>query len=195
MFDGNALEVIAFAQATVVVDQEFRHQEQRNTLHPVGGVGQTGQDHVDDVVGQVMLAVGNEYFLAADAVVIAVAFGLRLDPREIRTGLRFSQVHGAVPLPGNQFFKIRRLEFVRAMGGQQFDRALGQKRAQGEGHVGRIPQFGYRRGDQPRQALAAEFRVEGDAVPATIDKLPVGVFKSFGAAHDAVLEAAAFDIA
>ena len=42
------------------VGQDLGHQEQRNAARPLGRARRAGQHQVDDLVGQVMLAIGDE---------------------------------------------------------------------------------------------------------------------------------------
>jgi hypothetical protein len=54
------------AQAAVGVGQELRHEEQRDALDALRRVGQLGQHQVDDVLGEVVLAGGDEDLGAGD---------------------------------------------------------------------------------------------------------------------------------
>ena len=63
-----ATHVVACAQATVCIDQEFGHDEQGDAFHPGRRVRQAGQHQMDDVVRHIVLAPGDEDFLAADAI-------------------------------------------------------------------------------------------------------------------------------
>ena len=47
------------------VGQDLGHQEQRDAARPRRRVGQAGEDEVDDIVGEVVLAEGDEDLLAA----------------------------------------------------------------------------------------------------------------------------------
>jgi hypothetical protein len=71
---------------------------------------------------------------------------------------------------------------------QQFDRRLGQQRAQAEAHVGAVPQLGQRGRHRRRQALAAMRGVGRHCVPAAGDELPVGVGEARRGADHAVLQ-------
>ena len=65
--------------------QEFRHEEQADALDALRRIGQAGQHQMDDVLGQVMLAGGDEDLRAGD-VVAAVACGtarVRNRPRSV----------------------------------------------------------------------------------------------------------------
>ena len=68
------------------------------------------------------------------------------------------------------------------------DRALVQQQHQAEAHVGGLPHLLHRGRQQPRHALAAEFRIEGQRVPAALDELLVDGGKARRRAHHAVLE-------
>ena len=50
------------------VGQELRHEEERDAARAGGRIGQARQHEVDDVVGEVVLAIGDEDLLAGDAV-------------------------------------------------------------------------------------------------------------------------------
>ena len=77
VLDGMAADVVAGA-----VGQELRHQEQRDAARAGRRVGQARQHEMDDVVGEVVLAVGDEDLLAGDAVgSVAGALGARADRR------------------------------------------------------------------------------------------------------------------
>ena len=110
------------------VGQEFRHQEQRDAAAARRRVRGARQHHVDDVVGQVVVAIGDEDLLAADPVMLAPALvarrhGAGAQGAEIRAGLRLGQVHRAGPLAGDQLPQIELLLFRRAVRLQQLDRA------------------------------------------------------------------------
>jgi hypothetical protein len=97
VLDRHAVGVVALAERTVGIDQELRHQEQRDALHAGRGVRQAGEDEMDDVVRHVVVAIGDEDLLAEDAV---AAVGLRLgaaaDQGQIGTG--FGSVRFIVPV-------------------------------------------------------------------------------------------------
>ena len=66
---------------------------------------------------------------------------------------------------------------------------------QAEAHVGRLPHLLHRGSQQPRHALAAEFRVERQRVPAALDEFLVDVDKAGRGAHHAVLQPGAHLVA
>ena len=74
----HAVHVVARAERAVGVHQELRHDEQRDALHAFGRVRRAREHEVDDVLGHVVLAVGDED-LGAEELVGAVA--LRLGAR------------------------------------------------------------------------------------------------------------------
>ena len=150
VLDGHAVHVVALAQRAVGVDQEFRHQEQRDALHALGRVGQAGQHQVDDVLGQIMLAVGDEDLGAGDAVAaVALRFGARAQQGQVRAGLRLGQVHGAGPLAGDHRADVALAQLGRAGGQQRLDGAVGQQRTKRERQVGGVQHF---RGGRAQQA-------------------------------------------
>ena len=60
--------VVARAQRAVLVDEELGHQEQRDAARAGRRIGQAGQHEMDDVVGHLVVAVGDEDLGAEDAV-------------------------------------------------------------------------------------------------------------------------------
>ena len=79
VLDRGAARVVALAERAVGLRQELRHEEERDALHALGRVGRAREHEVDDVLGEVVLAVGDEDLLAGDQVVVALRLGLRPD--------------------------------------------------------------------------------------------------------------------
>ena len=98
VFDGHAVHVVALARRTVSIEQELRHNEQGDALHPLRCVRQTSQHQVDDVVGHVVLTVGDEDLLTENLVgAIALRHCTSTHRRQVGAGLRLGEVHGAGP--------------------------------------------------------------------------------------------------
>ena len=142
VFDGGADQVVALAQRAVVIDQELRHEEQRNALQSRRRIRQAGQHEVDDVLGAVVLAPGDEDLGAADQIgAVAGRLGLGADGGEVGAGIRLGQVHGAGPGAFDHLRQVLLLQFVGSVVGDGLDGAAGQHRAQAEGHVGATSTF------------------------------------------------------
>ena len=157
VLDAARIDVVAFAERAIGLDQEFRNQEQRNALGARGRIGQSRQHEMHDVVGHVVVAIGDEDLGALDAVAaIACAFGAGPQRADIGAGLRLGELHGAGPFAGHQFFQIDFLQRLAAMGIERLDRGERQQRAQPERDVRGAPDFGAYGVDRQRQALAAE---------------------------------------
>ena len=62
VFQRGAADLVGLAQGAVAVDQHLGHDVERNALDPRRPVGAPRQHHVDDVLGQVVIAVGDENF-------------------------------------------------------------------------------------------------------------------------------------
>ena len=190
------MHVVARAQATVGVDHELGHDEQRNSLHPLGRVRQAGEHEVDDVVGEVVLAVGDEDLLAEDLVgAVTLRLGLGAHRGEVGTGVRLGEVHRAGPLAGDHLGQVEVLLLVGAAQHQGLDGAAGQHRAQREGHVGRLPHFHDRGGEQLGKALAAVFRIARQRGPARLGELRVGVLPARRGGDLAIVPLGAFLVA
>ena len=200
VLDGSAVHVVSLAQAAVGIDQELGHDEQRNAFHPFGRIGRAREHQVDDVLGQVVLAVGDENLLAVNAIVLAQSFirmghRLRLHQRQVRSRLRLGQVHGAGPGAFDHFRQIGLLQRVGAAQQQRLDRAAGEQRAQRKRQIGRLPHFHHRRRHQLGQALAAELGRELQRIPAAFDELLVRFDEALGRSDAAVVPLRALFVA
>ena len=73
----------------VVGGEHLRHEEERDSGGARRRIGKAGEDQVDDVVGEVVLAIGDEDLLAADPVrTVGGAFRSGADRAEIGAGCR-----------------------------------------------------------------------------------------------------------
>ena len=134
VLEPGAEHIIALAQRSVIADKEFRHQKQRDTACAGRSVRQSRQHQMDDIVGEIMLAIGDEDLLAVNPVgAVADRHGARLERIEIGTGLRLGEVHRPHPFAGYQLFEILCLELIGGMLVQRLDRTHGQDRSDGKG--------------------------------------------------------------
>ena len=89
VLDPDRAEGVAVAQASVVLDRELGRQEQADPLRPLGRVGQSGQDQMDDVVGGVVVTPGDEDLLAVQRIgAVAVRRGGGGQGAQVRPGAR-----------------------------------------------------------------------------------------------------------
>ena len=158
VLDRMRAHVVAGAERAVGVEQEFGHQEQRNAARAGRRVGQPRQHEMDDVVGEVVLAVGDEDLLAGDAIAaVAGALGAGAQRADVGAGLRLGELHRPGPFAGDELFQIGALERVAAVGVERIDRAHGEHRADAESHRRRVPHLGAGGVEHLRQSLAAPF--------------------------------------
>ena len=121
---------VLHAWAAVGVGQEFGHQEERDPPGARGAVRQPGQDQVTDVVGDVVVAPGDEDLLAADRVGAVVRGSAR-----VRTAPTSDPACGSVmfivpvQLPGDELGQEDGLDRLRRVMLQRLDLPLGQQRA------------------------------------------------------------------
>ena len=170
------IDVVARAERAVGIDQEFRHQEQRNAPGAGGRIGQARQHEMHDVVGHVVLAIGDEDLRALDAIAaVGRALGAGAQRADVGAGLRLGELHGAGPFAGDELFEIDLLQLVAAMRIERLDRAKRQQRAEAEGDVRRAPDLGAGGVDGERQALAAERFRPRHRVPAGRGPALIGI--------------------
>ena len=165
-------------------------------LVPAGRAGDAGEDEVDDVVGEVVVAGGDEDLLAGDAVAAVV---LRLGPgaeqADVGAGVRLGQVHGAGPLAGDELRQVGGLLRLGAVGVDRGVGAVGQRLVHDEGDVGRGVGLADGGGEDVGQALAAEGGVAVERRPAAVAHQVEGGAEAARGADDAVLQAAALAVA
>ena len=169
-----AEQIIPAAKRAIIVDEEFGHEEKRNALRSGRGIGQASQHQMHDIVGQVMLAIGDENLLAEDAVAaVTGAFRTGTQYTKIGTGVRFSQIHCAHPLAADELFEIDVLQLLGGVLFDRFDCAHGQCRRDGEGKRPGVPHFAHCHRHHRGQALTAIFRRAGQRVPAAFDPVAI----------------------
>ena len=102
VLDRKTGEVVAIAEAPVVVHEVLGDDKARDPPGAGRAVGGAGEHQVDDVVGQFVLAVGDEDLGPEDPMgAVTLGFGPRGERAHVGARLGFGQVHGAGPLGGN----------------------------------------------------------------------------------------------
>ena len=180
VLERHAAHVVARAEAAVRVHEELRHDEQRDALGARRRVGRAREDEVDDVVGVVVLAVGDEDLAAVDPVAaVALRHRLRADRGEIGAGLRLGQVHRAGPLAGDHLRQVGALERVGAVAARSPRSRL--RSASGTARTPCSPRSTSRRPPPRRGAACPGRRSPGSSArpfQPSSQNLPVGVLES-----------------
>ena len=130
--------VVALADRAVGVDEELRHDEQRDALRARRSAGDLGEHQVDDVLGEFVLGAGDPHLGAEQpvgAVVLWFGAGEDVGQRRARLGLR--QRHRAGE-PARQHRLEEGLDLLlRAELGQQVGVGHGQHEVARGADVGR----------------------------------------------------------
>ena len=151
---------------------------------------------MDDVVGEVMLTIGDENLGADDPIAaVAGALGLGAQRADIGAGLRLGELHRAHPFAGHQLGQVGLLQIRAAVRSERIDRRHGEQRRDGERHRGRIPHLGAGGVDGARQALAAPFAGRGKPVPPGRGPGPGGLLPARRHGDAAVIEGRAEPVA
>ncbi len=196
VLDGAAGHAVALARLAFGVRQELRHDEQGDTLGTGRGVGQAGQYDVDDVLGHVVLASGDEDLGAGDLVAaVGLRLGLGAQHAQVGTAVRLGQAHGAGPLAGYQLGQVGLLLLGSAVGMQGVHGAVGQAGVHAPGPVGFTDHFTHGHAERLRQALAAVLDVVGQARPAAFDELLIGLLEAGRRLHAGLAPGTALGIA
>ena len=189
VLEAAAEHVVARADCAIRIDQEFRDQEKRQAARAGRCVRQPRQHQMDDVVGEIVLAIGDEDLGAEDAVAaVAGRLGARLQGIEVGAGLRLGEVHGPHPFARDQFRQVDGLELVAAVLVDRLDGAHGQRRPDAERHRAGIPHFQRGGAEHDGQALAAMLDRPRQRVPAAVDPAPVQRLPAGRRRHGGVLQ-------
>ena len=150
---------------------------------------------MDDVLSHIVLTPRDKDFLPCDQirpVAIRIWDGFGTNLRQIRTGLRLGQIHGASPNAFAHFRQINCFKFIRSVMVNRFNRTQSQQWSQRERQVRSAPHFFRRHRDQCGQALTAKFGRCTQSYPARFLKLLIGFFKAFSSGHSVVFPLIAF---
>ncbi len=152
---------------------------------------------MDDVVGEIMLAGGDEDLGARDLeAAVALAHRLGAQETEIGAAMRLGQVHGAGPLARDHLRHVGFLLLRGTVHQKGRGRAHGETAIHRERHVGGDLEFIDGLGERHRQALPAIFGRRGEAKPAAFGDLLERLLESLRGGDAAVaVVLAAFEIA
>ena len=197
VFDRAAGDAVGRAERTVGIDQHLGHHEQRHALDAGGRAFDAGQHQMNDVLGEIVLAGGDENLGAGDLVAaVGLLDCLGAQQTEIGAALRLGEVHGAGPLSRHHLRHEHRLLFGLAVHHQRRRGAHGEAAIHRKRHVGRALEFGDGMRQRHRQALPAIFRRRRQAEPAALGHLLEGILEAVGGGDPAVVMAgAALEIA
>ena len=117
VFERAARNRIARAQRAIGVDHHLGDDEQRDALGRFGCIGGLGEDQVDDVFGQVVLARRDEDLGPGDRIrPVGARHRAGADQAQIGAAMRLGQVHRPEPLARNHFRDVKRLLPGAALG-------------------------------------------------------------------------------
>ena len=150
------LDAVAADVVARPVRQHLRNEKERDAARAGRRVGKSGEDEMDDVVREVVLAVGDEDLLPRDPVAaVAGPLGAGADRRQVGARLRLGEVHGGGPFARHHLLQIAALQRLGAVRGERLDAAHGEERPEPEGEAGGVPHLDAAGIEQHRQALPA----------------------------------------
>ena len=175
VFDADGAHAVASAQAAVCVHQIFRHDKHRHALHARRGIGQAREHQMDDVFRHFLIAPSDEDFLTAEGIrAVFLRHGTGGDMVQIRTRLRFAQIHRSRPFATAHFRQVGLFLLLAAMFEQRVHRPQRQHRHQRQGEVGGAPHLFTRRRHNRRQPLPAKLRRRAQTRPTRFAEIAVG---------------------
>jgi hypothetical protein len=169
VLDRRDLDVVRGAVGAIA-----RHDEQGQALGAGRGVLGLGQDQVQDVLGQVVVAAGDEDLGAAE-LVLAAAHRLGLGQRaaDVGAGVGLGQAHRAGVGAVVELGAVGRDLLLGAEVLDDVGHALGQRRVHVERRVGAAHDLLGHRVQRERPGLAAELLGDRQAAPAdVVERLP-----------------------
>ena len=131
VLQAHTIHVISLTQQPIVQGHEFGNKKQADAFDPRRSPRDTGQHHVHNVAGQVVLTKGDVDFGAKDFV---GSICPRLSPgsnqRQIGASLWLGQIHGPTPFTTDQAMKVGLFLSLRASSEQSFNGTVGEQRTQ-----------------------------------------------------------------
>ncbi len=189
------LDALAGHGIAFAAGKPLGNEEQRQALGARRRIGQARQHQVHDVVGEVVLAAGDEDLAAVDAhAAIGLRHAARAHQAQVAAGVGLGQAHGGQPFAAGDLAKVLRLERIAAMVAQAFVGAVQQAGGHGPAVVGAGQPFEQHAFEHGGQALAAILGRAGQRGPAGLPEGLVGGAKAGGGGHLPAVEVAAFFI-
>ena len=116
MFDRTTGQCVPRAKRAVIIHQKLGHDEQRNAFDAVRCAGCLGQDEVNDILGQVMVARRDENLRSGNGIAaIIIGHSLGADKAKVGSAMRLGQVHCPAPFARNHIRRIFGFLFVAAL--------------------------------------------------------------------------------
>ena len=190
-FKTGALNVVEFSNAAVLVNQEFGNKKEGYAFGAGGSSFDAGQNRMDDVVRQVMVSAGDEYFVAGDGVgAVIILFGCGGKCAHVGACFRLGETHGACPFSGVDVFQEDFFLSFRAKLLNKFATSMGESGVHHEGAVGTGEHLACSNGQRAGHALSTVVRVVAHGEPFPFAEEFVGFVKGFRYGHLALFQGA-----
>jgi hypothetical protein len=161
------LQVTPFGTSLPSSSRSFGIDEHADPLDAGGRVGEPREDEMDDVLGQIVLAGGDEDLVAGELErTVRLRHRFHAHEAEVGAGLRFGQAHRPRPGAVDELGQEACLELVGGVLQERRVGALGERRHHREGEVRGAEDLGQHVRDVVGQALAAELRLGDERRPA-----------------------------
>src|SRR3546814_10899180 len=139
VFDRAATHRIGGTDAAITPNLALGHNEGGYALAAGWGIGQPCQYQMHDVVGEVVLAGGDEYLGAGDGVTaVGLWLGAGFQQAQVGTAMRLGQAHGAGPAAVDDGAQEHLFLPVFTMMLQRFGGAVREQRVVAPGQVGGV---------------------------------------------------------
>ena len=177
------------------MQQELRHDEQADALDARRCIGKTRQHQVHDVVGQVVIAGGDEDLVAGDCIAaVGARLGLRGQQAQVRAALRFREAHGARPFAGHELGQPGRLQVIGPVHQQRVIGAMTESRKHAETQVRGADHLLDGKAQRLRKSLPTEGLVSRECRPARFHILLIRRLEAARRGHRTVVDVAAFRV-
>ena len=182
------MDVVELSEGAIRIDAVLGNEEEADPLDsrrcPLG----SGEHHVNDVLGEVVISAGDEALGSHDLVVVTVLLCPADRIAHGASGLGLGQTHGGRPLARVHLLQVELLHLLGAEGVQDVCRTGGESARGTEGKTGPLEELADGGSHGERQPLAAPFGVGGAADPARFGVELVGIDELLGNLHLAVFE-------
>ncbi len=182
------VDVVELPEGAVRIDAVLGNEEEADPLDSRRRSLGSGEHHVDDVLGEVVIAAGDEALGSHDLVVVAVLLRPADRVAHGASGLGLGQTHGGRPLARVHLLQVEALHLLGAEGIQDVCRTGGEPARGTEWKTGSLEELVDGSSHGERQPLAAPFGVGRATDPARFGVELVGVDEFLGKLHLAVLQ-------
>src|SRR5665213_351096 len=187
VFERYTIDVIADAERAIRIDKVLGNHKQREALYPERRIRHPCEYKMHNICGVIVISIGDEHLLAEQFICLVwLEYCTRSYRREVRSRLRFGQVHRPRPFAGHHLWQIRVLKLITARKLDRLNGTLRQEWAKVESHIRGVPHFLNWSCHKLGQTLASKFPVFGKPIPSILSEPTIGFLEPRRSPYGAV---------